>query len=199
MELKYGLPKNLLGWAEENKDRLAPPVCNAAIFPDGNYIINMVGGPNIRSDFHDNPGEEIFYQIKGEAYLLILDRGQYERVNLKEGDIFLMPAHLQHSPQRPKPGLCYLIEQPRPAGHEDVLNWYCAHCASLVWRASKQLESLVADLPVIYQAFYALPESERTCPNCGTIHPGQKASLWHEDLNRNEQYLAAARAAQAAR
>ena len=101
MNPKYGLPKNLMGWVEQNRASLKPPVNNAAIFPDGNYIINMVGGGNTRTDFHDNPTEEIFYQIKGTAYLNIWDRGKFDRIDLKEGDVWLMEPHLKHSPQRP--------------------------------------------------------------------------------------------------
>lgn len=179
MELQYGLPKSLMGWVEKNREKMAPPVCNAAIFQDGNYIINMVGGPNTRTDFHDNPTEEIFYQVKGNAYLNIWDRGQFDRIDIKEGEIFVLPAHLIHSPQRPEPGLCLLIELPRPTGWLDSLQWYCANCATKVWRAEKQLESLVDDLPKIYDMFYATTDAERTCPNCGTVHPGKDYAAWH--------------------
>ena len=34
MNPKYGLPKNLMGWVEQNHSRLKPPVCNAALFPE---------------------------------------------------------------------------------------------------------------------------------------------------------------------
>lgn len=187
MDLKYDFPKNLMNWVNDHKDRLSPPVCNAAIFPDGNYIINMVGGGNQRTDFHDNPTEEIFYQLRGTAHLVIWDRGQFERIELKEGDIFLQPPHLIHSPQRPDPqGLCLLIELPRPQGKRDALLWYCAHCATEVWRAEKQLESLVDDLPIVYQQFYAIPEAERVCPNCGTQHPGGDYKIWHEQLSQSK-------------
>ena len=76
----------------------------------------MVGGPNTRTDFHDNPTEEIFYQIQGNAYLNVWDRGQFERVDIKEGELFLLPAHVIHSPQRPEPGLCLLVELVRARG-----------------------------------------------------------------------------------
>ena len=182
MELKYGLPQSLLGWAEANDHRLVPPVCNAAVFPDGNYMINMVGGPNTRTDFHDNPTEEIFYQIKGDAYLNIWDRGKFERIDIKEGDVFLLPAHIQHSPQRPVKGLCFLVEMVRPQGWTDKLNWYCASCGELVWGAEKQMTNLVADLPIIYQQFYALNDEERRCKHCGTVHPGKDYAAWHAQL-----------------
>ena len=182
MKLQYGHPKSLMGWVDSNRHKLAPPVCNAAIFEDGNYIINMVGGPNTRTDFHDNPTEEIFYQLKGNAYLNIWDRGKFDRIDIKEGEIFLLPAHVIHSPQRPEPGLCLLIELQRPLGQHDALQWYCAHCASVVWRATKQLESLVDDLPMVYRMFYALSDEERRCSHCGTQHPGADYAAWHQQL-----------------
>lgn len=179
MELQYGTPLNLLDWAQRNQSLLKPPVCNAAVWPDGDYIINMVGGPNTRTDFHDNPTEEIFYQIQGNAYLEIWDRGRFDRIELREGDAFLLPAHVIHSPQRPEPGLCLLVEKPRPAGEHDSLQWFCPVCATEVWRFSKQLESLVDDLPKAYQLFYARSEDERRCRHCGTVHPGKDYAAWH--------------------
>ena len=179
MDLQYGYPFNLLKWAETNSGLLKPPVCNAALFPDGNYIINMVGGPNSRTDFHDNPTEEIFVQLKGNAYLNIWDRGRFDRIDIKEGEIFLLPAHVIHSPQRPEPGLCFLVEMVRPEGLLDSLQWYCPKCATQVWRAGKQLESLVDDLPKVYDMFYATTDEERRCPNCGTVHPGKDYAAWH--------------------
>lgn len=178
MDLTYGLPRNLMAWAEANRGALAPPVCNAAIFPDGNYIVNMVGGPNTRTDFHDNPTEEIFLQLKGDAYLEIWDRGRFERIDIREGDVFLLPAHVIHSPQRPEPGLCLLVEMVRPKGLLDALQWHCGRCASLVWRAETQMTNLVADLPAIYEVFYAKSEEERRCPTCGTVHPGRDHAAW---------------------
>ncbi|CAD5110084.1 3-hydroxyanthranilate 3,4-dioxygenase [Zestomonas carbonaria] len=179
MELQYGMPLNLLDWAERNRHQLKPPVCNAAIWPDGNYIINMVGGPNTRTDFHDNPTEEIFYQLKGNAYLNIWDRGKFERVDIREGEVFLLPAHVIHSPQRPEPGLCFLIEMRRPQGALDALQWYCPVCATLVWRVTTQLQSLVDDLPKAYQLFYTQSDEERRCTQCGTVHPGKDYDAWH--------------------
>ncbi|MBN9430627.1 MAG: 3-hydroxyanthranilate 3,4-dioxygenase [Burkholderiales bacterium] len=179
MELSYGSPRSLLGWVDANRALLKPPVCNAAVFPDGDYIINMVGGPNTRTDFHDNPTEEFFYQIQGNAHLNVWDRGKFDRIDIKEGEVFLMPPHLIHSPQRPEPGLCLLIERPRPQGAHDALQWYCPTCAGLIWRATKQLESLVDDLPKVYEMFYATSDEERRCKTCGTVHPGRDYAAWH--------------------
>jgi 3-hydroxyanthranilate 3,4-dioxygenase len=139
----------------------------------------VVGGPNERTDFHDDPFEEYFHQFKGNASVLIADRGKFERVALREGDIFLMPAHVRHSPQRPEPGsLCTVIERSRPAGVIDAFEWYCASCGGLVVRKEVQLQSIVEDLPRTYGQFYDSPEADRTCPHCGQVHPGRDWRSW---------------------
>lgn len=178
--MKYGMPIHFGGWLEANESRLKPPVGNQQIWPDSDLICTVVGGPNQRTDFHDDPYEEYFHQFRGNAHLLIWDRGRFERVDLREGDVFLLPAHVRHSPQRPVPGsLCTVIERSRPAGVMDAFEWYCGKCATLVHRAEVQLLSIVEDLPRAYDAFYGLADAERTCPQCGTVHPGRDWQAWH--------------------
>ena len=84
--LKYGYALNFQRWIKENEHLLKPPVGNQQIWKDGKFIVTVVGGPNGRSDFHDDSSEEFFYQFKGSAFLLILDRGKFERVELREGE-----------------------------------------------------------------------------------------------------------------
>ena len=181
---KYGRPLNFQRWLDDHSHLLKPPVGNQQIWQDGDFMVTVVGGPNQRSDFHDDPVEEFFYQFKGDAYLLMWDRGQYDRVDLKQGDMFLMAPHTLHSPQRPEAGsLCLVIERQRPPGEVDGLQWSCAHCGSLVKRYEMQLESIVADLPPVYERFYATSEQERTCPQCGKVHPGRDFKAWHSALH----------------
>lgn len=180
---KYGRPLNFQRWLDENSHLLKPPVGNQQIWKDGDMMVTVVGGPNKRSDFHDDPIEEFFYQFKGNAFLLMWDRGQYDRVELKEGDMFLMAPHTLHSPQRPEAGsLCLVIERQRPKGDTDAFQWSCARCGTVLQRYEKQLESIVADLPPLYERFYATTEQERTCPQCGEVHPGRDAVSWHNAL-----------------
>jgi 3-hydroxyanthranilate 3,4-dioxygenase len=182
--MKYGMPLNFGDWITKNEHLLKPPVGNQQIWADADIIVTVVGGPNQRTDFHDDPYEEYFHQFRGNARLLLWDRGRFETVDLKEGDIFLLPAHVRHSPQRPEPGsLCTVIERSRPAGVIDAFEWYCANCASLVHRAEVQLQSIVLDLPKAYNAFYGLDEAARRCPSCGTVHPGRDWQSWHAMRN----------------
>ena len=179
----YGAPLNFNNWVTDHADRLKPPVGNQQIWPKSDLICTVVGGPNQRTDFHVDPYEEYFHQFKGNASLLIADRGQFERIHLREGDVFLLPAFVRHSPQRPEAGsLCTVIERSRPKGVIDAFEWYCAHCGTLVARREVQLESIVEDLPKAFASFYDTPETERVCPDCGTLHPGRNWQAWHAML-----------------
>ena len=176
-------PINFTNWIKENQASFSPPVGNQQIWTDSDLIVTVVGGPNQRSDFHDDPYEEYFHQFRGNASLLIADRGKFERVDLHEGDIFLLPAHVRHSPQRPEAGsLCTVIESPRPQGVVDAFEWYCVSCGGLVVRRELQLTSIVSDLPKIYNEFYASDATQRTCKQCGEVHPGRDFAAWHNKL-----------------
>ena len=60
---------NFQQWIEEHKHLLKPPVGNQLVFKDANLMVTVVGGPNQRSDYHDDPVEEFFYQLKGDCLL----------------------------------------------------------------------------------------------------------------------------------
>ena len=71
MQLKYGQPLNFPGWLEDKAALLAPPVGNQQVWGDSELMVTVVGGPNERSDFHDDPVEEFFHQFRGHAHLLL--------------------------------------------------------------------------------------------------------------------------------
>src|SRR3546814_8186992 len=100
--------------------------------------------------------------MRGNAYLGLWIDGAYERIDLKEGDIFLMPPHVRHSPQRPETNsACLVIERQRPVGKIDGFEWYCEGddgCGHLVHRVELQLQSIVKDLPPLFNAFYERSE-----------------------------------------
>ncbi len=171
--LSYGKPLNFKRWIDDHADRLKPPVGNQQVWADADIIVTVVGGPNYRTDYHDDPLEEFFYQLEGNAWLNIMDRGKVERIDLNEGDVFLLPPHVRHSPQRPDPmSRCLVIERQRPAGLVDGFEWYCPNCGHMIHRVEVQLKSLVTDLPPLFEAFYT-NQAAKTCSHCGTIHPGK--------------------------
>ena len=165
---------NFNKWIDEHQHLLQPPVGNQQIWKDADLMVTVVGGPNKRTDFHDDPVEEFFYQLRGNMVLKVVDDGQHYDVPISEGEIFLLPPHVRHSPQRPQPGSVGLVIEPmRPEGALAGFEWYCFNCQGLVHRVEVDLQDIVADLPPGYRAFYA-DEKARTCPHCGTVHPGKE-------------------------
>lgn len=165
---------NFQKWIDEHKHLLKPPVGNQQVWEDADLMVTVVGGPNKRTDYHDDPVEEFFYQLKGDMVLKLYEGGEFYDVPIREGEIFLLPAHVRHSPQRPQEGSIGLVIEPkRPEGEHDAIEWYCFNCGDLVHRSELILESIVRDLPPVYQAFYA-DETTRTCKSCGEVHPGKE-------------------------
>ena len=110
-------PIDLAGGSTSTGEQLRPPVGNAQIWDEGDFIVTVVGGPNQRTDYHDDPCDEFFYQLRGDMVLRVWEDGAPATSPIREGEVFLLPAHVRHSPQRPVPGSVGLvIERPRPAG-----------------------------------------------------------------------------------
>jgi 3-hydroxyanthranilate 3,4-dioxygenase len=120
-------PFNVLKWAEENRHLLQPPVGNKQIYLDNeDYIVMMVGGPNGRKDYHWEDGEELFYQLQGDISVKIINEdGNPETIHIREGEMFLLPPRIPHSPQRPANTVGIVIERYRNPGEVDKLMWFC--------------------------------------------------------------------------
>ena len=104
-------PINLNAWVAEHRHLLKPPVGNAAIW-DGDFLVMVVGGPNQRADYHVNPGGELFFQIEGDIVLKIIEDGRPRDVPIRQGELFLLPAGVPHSPQRPAGTVGLVVEVP---------------------------------------------------------------------------------------
>jgi 3-hydroxyanthranilate 3,4-dioxygenase len=168
-------PFSLDRWIDDNADKLKPPVANQQIWEGTDMIIMIVGGGNERTDYHDDPREEFFYQLRGDLNLRIWPEPGTEPhdMPIREGEIFLLPAGVRHSPQRSDPdSIGLVVEYARSPGELDGFEWVCAGCRNLVHRVEVQLESIVRDLPPLFEAFYGSLDA-RTCPTCGVVHPGR--------------------------
>ena len=82
---------NFQNWIDEHKHLLKPPVGNKKVFEDGEMTVQVVGGPNQRTDYHDDPVEEFFYQLEGNIVIKVVDNGQFYDVPIREGEVFLLP------------------------------------------------------------------------------------------------------------
>jgi 3-hydroxyanthranilate 3,4-dioxygenase len=160
-------------WIEANRGELKPPVGNKQLFPTGDDFITMVvGGPNQRTDFHVDPYEEIFYQVKGDIHVDVMTADGPRRVDIREGEMWVLPRELPHSPQRSAGSIGLVIERVREEGTRERFRWYCGECDAVVHEVDVQVRDIVTDLPPLFEAFYASEEA-RTCPACGALHPGR--------------------------
>ncbi len=161
-------PYNLKAWVEENRELLSPPVGNKMVWKDSEFLVMVVGGPNRRKDFHVEDGEEFFYQIEGDITVRVMEADGPRDIPIREGEIFLLPARVPHSPQRPANTVGMVIERVRKAGELDHLRWYCEGCGEVLHDASFQLEDLGTQLKPIIENFYA-DEALRTCKGCKQV------------------------------
>ncbi|PWJ42112.1 3-hydroxyanthranilate 3,4-dioxygenase [Sediminitomix flava] len=159
---------NLKEWVEENRAQLKPPVANKVVYEDGEFIVMVVGGPNSRKDYHFNETPEFFYQVEGDILLKIIVDGEFVDVPIKEGEIYLLPSNIPHSPVRYENTIGLVIEQKRPEGMLDACEWYCENCGNQLFRAPFPMDDIVKSLPTIFNEFYP-NEALRTCDNCGTV------------------------------
>ena len=158
-------PLNFKAWIEENRHLLKPPVGNKVVWEDAEIIVMVVGGPNNRKDYHYNETPEFFYQIEGDMILKIMDGNTPKDIHIKEGDIYLLPAKVPHSPQRVANTVGLVIEYPRSKKMKDALEWYCEKCNNLLYRKKFKLENIETDMPKIFDKFYS-DEEKRTCTKC---------------------------------
>jgi 3-hydroxyanthranilate 3,4-dioxygenase len=162
-------PFNLKKWIDKHRDDLKPPVSNKDLYKDaGDYIVMIVGGPNARKDYHYNETEELFYQIEGDIVVRIQEDGKAVDVSIKEGEMFLLPARVPHSPIRPEGSIGLVVECKRKASDTDGLMWFCDNCNTKLHESYFHLENIETDFFPRFKKFYG-SEDMRSCPNCGTV------------------------------
>ena len=158
-------PINFKSWIEENRHLLKPPVGNKVVYEDTEFIIMVVGGPNTRKDYHIDEGEEFFYQLEGGIVLRIMEDGKPRDIQINEGEIFLLPPKVPHSPQRFKNTVGLVVERKRREGELDAFQWYCDECSELLYEEYFQLTDIVKQLPPIFEGFWN-NNTARSCESC---------------------------------
>jgi 3-hydroxyanthranilate 3,4-dioxygenase len=163
-------PFNLFKWIEDNRGLLKPPVGNKNLYVEaGDFIVMIVGGPNSRKDYHFNESEELFLQIEGDITVRIQEQGKAKDIQIREGELFLLPASTPHSPIRGKDTVGLVIERVRKGTDLiDGLMWFCEACNHPLKTYKFKLENIEKDFLPRFKEFYGAKEN-RTCENCGEI------------------------------
>ena len=136
-------------------------------------MIMVVGGPNSRKDYHVDPIEEFFYQLEGDMLLKVIIDDKRVDIPIKEGEIFLLPKNIPHSPQRFKDSVGLVIEYKREEGDLDAFQWYCDECDKILHEVSLDLENIVTQLPPLFDAYWKNKEA-RTCNACSAVQEPPK-------------------------
>ncbi|HWP57985.1 MAG TPA: 3-hydroxyanthranilate 3,4-dioxygenase [Candidatus Acidoferrales bacterium] len=165
-------PVNLKRWVEENQNLFSPPQkTNRVIVHYSEFIVMILRGPNARLDFHLEPGEEFFYQIEGDIELHIKPEEERRRVvRIRQGEIFVCPGNLAHSPRRGEGTWGLVIERKRRADEQEQFVWFCERCDELVLRETVTQGDIAAQVSRIYEKFNA-DAGVRTCKACGYVFP----------------------------
>lgn len=162
-------PFNLKQWINENRDLLKPPVGNKNLYTEaGDYIVMIVAGPNARKDYHFNETEELYYQLEGDITVKVQEDGNAVSLSIREGDMFLLPGGVPHSPIRPANTIGLVVECKRSSGEEDGLMWFCEKCNNKLHEYRFPLNNIEKDFIPRFIDFYG-SEELRTCKRCGTV------------------------------
>uniref|UniRef100_A0A8C6VB23 3-hydroxyanthranilate 3,4-dioxygenase n=1 Tax=Naja naja TaxID=35670 RepID=A0A8C6VB23_NAJNA len=159
---------NVKKWVEENKDAFLPPVCNK-LMHHRQLNIMFVGGPNQRKDYHIEEGEELFYQLQGDMCLKIIENGKHKDIHIKEGEMFLLPARIPHSPQRYANSVGLVIERRRLETETDGLRYYIGESTDVLFERWFYCADLGIQLIPIIQEFFSSMEYQTGKPNPGEI------------------------------
>lgn len=177
-------PFHLKEWINNNRHKLKPPVGNQQLYHENSdFIVMVVGGPNARKDFHVNTGEELFYQLEGDITLKIREKGpdgmeKTRDIAIQEGDLFLLPGGIPHSPQRPAQTVGLVIERYRSASEKDGFKWFCEKCDAMLYEVYLPVSDIVGQLPGVMDQFFG-NELLCTCSHCGT-------KMERPQLNQND-------------
>lgn len=155
---------------ESNKSQLTPPVCNKMIHNDGFLKVMIVGGPNTRQDYHMNLGEEIFYQIKGDMCLKIMEGGSPRDIVIKEGEMFVLPGRIPHSPQRFADTVGLVIERERLAGELDGLRYYVnEQNEDVLWQRFFPVKDLGKQLKPLIEEYFQSDAHSTKVPTTDSV------------------------------
>lgn len=162
---------NVDQWVEDNKAYFLPPICNKMMHSDGQLKVFYVGGPNVRPDYHLEEGEELFYMLRGDMLLKVVEHGKAKEVVIREGEVFLLPSRIPHSPQRKANTVGLVIERERTQQELDCMRFYLDDsCQEVLYERWLQCDDLTQKLANLLNEYMASEEHR-------TRKPGPKSFL----------------------
>jgi len=166
------LPFNLTAWIEENLPKPLGSIGNKDVFEeDTDMIFQIIKGPNARNDFHIASQLIEDFIRRADMRLPYLDeQGLRQEVQIREGEVFLLPRFVPHSPQRPAGTIGLVIERRRKAHELDAVVWFCPKCHNPLHRVEYWRDNKAMKIKEVADAFNA-DKQLRTCKDCGEELP----------------------------
>jgi 3-hydroxyanthranilate 3,4-dioxygenase len=162
---------NLQQWIDRDRDHWGR---RRTLWQDSDFIAVVHRGPTRGKQFHINEGEEIFYQLEGELHCHFMSSsGKRQVLTLRPGEMFLLPAHVPHSPRRPDKSWTLVIERTRRPDEVDRWVWFCERCDNRIYEAPPRTAAGPSD-----GANSIVEESNKqlagdlalsTCKRCGEV------------------------------
>ena len=174
-------PFNLQQWIDTHLPVALGAVGNKEVFKGSDFIYQIIKGPNARNDFHIDPWDEIFFQMKGHIYVHVIEEGREKRIRINEGELFLLPKNIYHSPRRPPGSVGLVVERPRQENELDGAAWFCEKCHHKLHEVKFWCDDIEKTLPEVIRKFNDSPEL-RTCGKCGSVLPDPRTlDVWKND------------------
>ena len=149
---------------------------NTVLWQTPDSVAFVARGREFRSEFHEDPSDEVMYMIRGDMQLHYrTPEGDEKVVVIREGEIVHCPAGTPHSPRFSPDAFVLVLERARRAGEDDHFTWFCESCGAELHRSVKHVADYRQD-PVsrAYEEFYG-SEQRRTCGRCGHVTPRPEA------------------------
>lgn len=158
-------PVDLSAWILSHRELLDRGQAGAVLAGELKAVVVAGRGP--RRDYHVNSVAELFYQLDGDISVTLREASGTRDVRIRTGELWLAPAGVPHSPQRPAGSLGLVVERSRDPSMTEAFQWFCDACGSVVF----EIVGNVVDPGELRRAvleFYA-SETARTCRSCGEV------------------------------
>jgi 3-hydroxyanthranilate 3,4-dioxygenase len=107
--------------------------------------------------------------VEGDINVRIQEDGKAVDIPIKEGEMFLLPAKVAHSPMRSEGSVGLVIEKVRKGTNDmDGLLWFCDNCNHKLHDTYFPLTNIEKDFLPRFKTFYTNKDL-RTCDKCGTV------------------------------
>lgn len=136
------------------------------MYDKGQLKIMVIGGPNVREDYHIEEGEEVFLMLRGDMVLDVIERGAKRSIPIREGEMLLLPSRVPHSPQRCAGTVGLVIERDRLLSEADGLRWYIPskEGSDILYQEWFHCTDLGTQLKEVIERFFASEAYRTKCP-----------------------------------